>query len=154
MSRVDKPSVLLVDDNEATGTLITALLHRDFNVEIAFDGQEAIDRLVTRKYAAILLDLRMPVTDGFAVLDFLKEHQPQVLAAVLIVTAALTRTELERAETYGVCGIIAKPFEVETLLAAVKQCVSPGEGSALGPVLCSSGPVILLLADLLRQRLM
>jgi CheY-like chemotaxis protein len=154
MSRVDKPSVLLVDDNEATCTLITALLHRDFNVEIAFDGQEAIDRLVTHKYASILLDLRMPVTDGFAVLDFLKEHQPQVLPTVLIVTAALTRAELERSGSYGVCGIVSKPFEVETLLAAVKQCASPGEGSVLGPVLCSSGPVILLLADLLRQRLM
>jgi CheY-like chemotaxis protein len=154
MSRVDKPSVLLVDDNEATCTLITALLHRDFNVEIAYDGQQAIDRLVTHTYASILLDLRMPVTDGFAVLEFLKEHQPQVLTTVLIVTASLTRGELDRAGSYGVCGIVAKPFEVETLLTAVKQCVFPGEGSALGPVLCSSGPVILLLADLLRQRLM
>jgi CheY-like chemotaxis protein len=154
MSRLDQPYVLVVDDNEPTCTLLTALLHRDFNVDIAFDGQEAIDRLRNRQYAAILIDLRMPHADGFAALDFLKAHQPQMLASVLIVTASLGREELERARAYGVCAIITKPFEVDTLLAAVKKCVFPDEGSSLGPVLCSGGPMILLLADLLRQRLM
>ena len=154
MSRVEKPYVLVADDNEATCTLITALLHRDFDVESAFDGREAIERLRTRRYAALLLDLRMPQSDGFAVLDFLKEHQAKMLTRVLIVTAALTRREMDRAGTYSVCAIIPKPFDVETLLDAVKRCTSPDEGSALGPVLCSSGPVILLLADLLHQRLM
>jgi CheY-like chemotaxis protein len=154
MSRPEKPCVLLADDNEATGTLIAALLHRDFDLEIVLDGREAIERLRTRQYATLLLDLRMPHADGFAVLDFLKEHQPNALAKVLIVTAALTKREMERAGTYGVCAIIPKPFEVETLLSAVKKCASLDESSAFGPVLCSSGPVILLLADLLRQRLM
>jgi CheY-like chemotaxis protein len=154
MSRVEKPNVLLADDNDATCTLITALLHRDFNVEVAQNGQEAIDRLRTHRYAALLLDLRMPHTDGFAVLDFLKEQQPKMLASVLVVTAALTTREIKKAESYGVCEIVPKPFEVETLLAAVKRCASSDEGSTLGPVLCSSGPVILFLADLIRQRLM
>src|SRR4029077_20600074 len=101
-----------------------------------------------------LLDLRMPLTDGFAVLDFLKEHQPRTLPSVLVVTAVLTNKQLQRGESYGVCGIVTKPFDIEILLAAVKKCVLPYEGSNLGPVLCSSGPMILLLADLLRQRLM
>ncbi|MGH9419839.1 MAG: response regulator, partial [Thermoanaerobaculia bacterium] len=121
MSRVEKPRVLLVDDNEPTCTLITALLRRDFDVEVAFDGRQAIERLRTQRYATLLLDLRMPHTDGFAVLDFLKEHQPDVLSKVLIVTAALTKREMERASAFRVCAIIPKPFEVETLLSAVKQ---------------------------------
>ncbi|HXH41529.1 MAG TPA: response regulator transcription factor [Thermoanaerobaculia bacterium] len=154
MLRVEKPCILLADDNEATCTLITALLHREFTVDVAVDGQEAIDRLRTRRYAAVLLDLRMPLTDGFAVLEFLKEHQPRTLTNVLVVTAALTDNEVQRAGSYGVCAIVPKPFELETLLAAVKACALPDEGSNLGPVLCSSGPMILLLADLLRQNLM
>lgn len=153
MPRVEKPYVLVADDNDATCTLLTALLHRDFNVDVAFDGHDAIERLRTRQYAAILLDLRMPQTDGFAVLDFLKEHQPRMLASVLVVTASLTQGELQHAGSYGVCAIVSKPFEIETLLAAVKQCVSLDEGSSLGPALCTSGPMILLLADLLHQRL-
>ena len=154
MSRVEKPYVLLADDNEATCTLLTALLHRDFNVEAAFDGRETIERLRTRRYAAVLLDLRMPYADGFAVLDFLKEHQPAILSRVLVVTAAVGTRDLQRAASYPVCGVITKPFEVESLLATVKKCAGADDGSSLGPMLCSSGPVILFLADLLRQRLM
>jgi len=150
MSNAEKPSVLLVDDNQATCTLITAILHRDFSVETAGDGMEAIEKLRIKQYAVILLDLRMPQFDGFSVLDFLKANNPDMLRSVLIVTAVLTRKEIERAKSYGVCGIITKPFDVETLLEAVKQCV--GDRGTLGPtVFCS--PMILLIADLLRQRL-
>ncbi len=154
MSRLEKPYILLADDNEATCTLITALLHRDYNIDLAADGREAIERMRTRRYASILLDLRMPHTDGFAVLDFLKNDHPEQLPCVLVVTAALTQPELDRARSYGVCGIIRKPFDIETLIAAVRNCVPPEDSGSLGPVLCSSGPVILLLADLLRQRLL
>jgi CheY-like chemotaxis protein len=154
MSRVEKPHVLVADDNEATCTLLTAILHRDFNVEASFDGRETIERLRTRRYAVLILDLRMPQADGFAVLDFLKEHQPAMLPRVLVVTAAVSARDLQRAASYGVCGVITKPFEVETLLATVKSCTSMDDANPLGPMLCSSGPVILLLADLLRQRLM
>jgi CheY-like chemotaxis protein len=154
MSRVEKPYVLLADDNEATCTLLTALLRRDFNVEAAFDGQETIERLRTRRYDVLLLDLRMPLADGFAVLDFLNEHQPDMLSRVLVVTAAVAARDLQRAASYGLCGIVTKPFDVETLLATVKKCAGVDDGNALGPMLCSSGPVILFLADLLRQRLM
>jgi CheY-like chemotaxis protein len=154
MAHNEKPRVLIVDDNEATCTLITALLQREFAVETASDGVEAIDKLRTNSYSAILLDLRMPQTDGFAVLDFLKQNSPDLLPNVLVVTASLTRGEIERARGYGVCGIVTKPFEVEILLAAVKECAGPaGDGSALGNVIAST-PVLLLLADLLKQRLM
>ena len=90
MPNVDKPFVLLVDDNEATCTLITAVLHRDFAVEVASDGTEAIERLRTKHYAAIILDLRMPQPDGFAVLEFIEQHDRRQLRNVLVVTAALS----------------------------------------------------------------
>jgi len=154
MLNSEKPYVLLVDDNEATGTLIKALLRRDFEIEIVNDGAEAIESLKTRQYAAILLDLLMPRTDGFAVLQFLSEHAPDVIKRVIVLTAALTPQELARARAYPICGVVAKPFEVENLLAAVKQCATGGEGNSLTNVFVSSGPVILLLAGLLRQRWM
>ena len=153
MSRVEKPYVLLADDNEATCTLLTALLHRDFNVEAAFDGQEAIERLRTRRYAVLLLDLRMPQPDGFAVLEFIEQHDRRQLRNVLVVTAALSAPEIARAKAFDICGIIGKPFDVDALLEAVKQCAaSSDDGHPIGNVL-SSG-VILLLADLIRARLM
>lgn len=151
MTRVEKPYVLLVDDNEATCTLVTALLQREFAVETATDGASAIERLKTQQYAAVLLDLRMPGMDGYGVLEFLKTHKPEILRQVLILTAALSERELARVRQYEVCGIVAKPFEVETLLHAVRQCAG-GDGPALGRFFFSNG-MILLLAEVLRQRL-
>lgn len=153
MSKIENPSVLLVDDNEATCTLVTALLRRDFHVETCGDGAEAIENLKTRQYAAVLLDLRMPNIDGFGVLEFLKQNSPQTVRRTIILTASLTPAEIARARTYDIFCVVSKPFEVEVLLAAVKQCASH-EGTSLGNVFATGGPVILLLADLLRQRWM
>jgi CheY-like chemotaxis protein len=144
---VEKPFVLVVDDNEATCTLITALLDRDFEIETAADGDDAIDQLRTKNYAAILLDLRIPRVDGFAVLDFVRDQKPDDLRRILVLTAALTKAEIARVKSYKICGIVAKPFEVETLLAAVKQCVDP-DAPPSGRFIASG--VILLLAEVLR----
>jgi len=151
MSSIEKPFVLLVDDNEATCTLIAAILQGDFTVEVARDGNEAIEKLRTGHYGAILLDLLMPQADGFAVLEWLKEHAPARLRNVLIVTASLREKDLSRAKAFDICGVVTKPFEVDTLLDAVRQCVSGGDGNPIGSVLYSSGTVIMLLADLLRS---
>lgn len=152
MSKNEKPNVLLVDDNEATCTLVTALLHREFSVETASDGIEALDRLKTNRYAVILLDLRMPQLDGFGVLDHLADTTPDVLPQVIVLTASLTSGEVARVKKYDVCGIVQKPFEVEELLSAVKRCATTdSDRTNLGEVICQSGPVILLIADLLRQ---
>lgn len=150
---MEKQFVLLADDNEATCTLIKALLRPEFEVDAVMDGVDAIERLKSHSYAAILLDLRMSVADGYAVLDFLRAERPELLGRVLVVSAALSQNERERLATYDICGVIAKPFEVETLLAAVKECTGDdGTGPMRGPLI-SSG-MILLIADLLRQRLM
>jgi CheY-like chemotaxis protein len=149
---MEKPWVLLVDDNEATTTLVTALLQREFEVEAVGDGIDAVEKLKTKNYAAILLDLRMPQLDGYGVLDHLKANKPGAVASVIILTASLGAKELARVKQYEICAIVAKPFDVESLLAVVKQCAG-SEPRHLGGNFLSSG-MIILIADLLRQRLM
>lgn len=151
MDKSERPPVLLVDDNEPTCTLMTALLQRDFIVECVLDGMEAIEKLRTKTYGAVVLDLVMPHLDGYGVLDFLKASNPEMLKKVLVVTAALTSADVKRVQSYDVCAMISKPFDVETLLNTVKHCTD-GPSSPRGTFL-SSG-VLLLIADLLRQRWM
>lgn len=147
--KAEKPHVLLVDDNEAVCTLIVALLQREFDVECVMDGADAIERLRTKSYSTILLDLRMPHTDGFAVLDFLRDHNPDMLRRVLVLTASLTKGETERVRKYAICDFVAKPFEVERLLHAVRDCIGPSGEPNLAAFM--SGGVLILLADLLRR---
>lgn len=147
---MEKPFVLVADDNEATCTLITALLRAEFTVDIATDGGEAIEKLKRRAYAAILLDLRMPVLDGYGVLDHLRDERPDLLQHVLIVTAALTPREMERLKPYAVCGVIAKPFEVDSLFNAVRQCAGDSSSQfTRGPLI--SGGMLILIAEMLRR---
>jgi CheY-like chemotaxis protein len=146
---MEKPCVLLVDDNEATCTLVTAVLQRDFSVEVASDGTEALEKLKTGEYAAILLDLRMPPPDGYAVMDALLQTRPDLLQRIVILSAALTERERQRVKNYPVCKVISKPFEVETLVAAVKACTGD-TGNAFGNVI-SSG-VLLLIAEMFQRR--
>ncbi len=148
---MEKPFVLLIDDNEATTTLITAILHKEFDVDVAADGTDALEKLRTKNYRAIVLDLLMPQLDGYGVLDFLRNNHPEVLKSVLVVSAALSRKEMARVREYHVCEIISKPFEVDHLIGAVRRCagLEPGPRATI----LTSG-MLLLLADLLRQRWM
>jgi CheY-like chemotaxis protein len=153
MSPVERPAVLVVDDNEATCTLITAILQHDFRVEIAIDGMDAIEKIKTTRFASILLDLRMPHYDGFTTLDFLKANQPNALRTVLVVTAVMMSKETERAKSYGICGLITKPFEVDTLLDAVKRCASDVDNGIRATGVFAAAPTLLLIADLLSRRI-
>lgn len=144
---MEKPFVLVADDNEATCTLLIALLRNDFTVEVAHDGAEAIAKLTSRRYAAVLLDLLMPRSDGYDVLDFAQMQRPDLLARILVVTASLTQRQLERVRSYPICGVVAKPFDVEVLLNAVRACAGEGDNGGLKPLITAG--VILMLADLL-----
>ena len=146
---MDKPFVLIADDNEATCTLLIALLRKDFTVETARDGAEAIAKLTGRRYVAVLVDLLMPRSDGYDVLDFVQNERPDMLPRTLVVTASLTQRQLERVRAYPICGVVAKPFDVEVLLSAVKRCAGDDPDGASRAALLSAG-AILLLADFLR----
>lgn len=147
-----KPVVLLVDDNEATCTLIKAVLASEFTVEVAGDGAQAIEKIKSRQYAAAIIDLLLPIVDGYAVLDYLRAERPDLLTRSLIVSAALTSKALDRLAAYETAGIISKPFDVETLREAVRRCAASDETPPRGPLL--SGSVILLLASVLDKRWM
>jgi DNA-binding NarL/FixJ family response regulator len=71
---------------------------------------------------------------------------------VLIVTAALGERDIARANDFDIFGLIPKPFDVETLLAAVKQCATTSDSSLGGTLF--NGTMMLLLADLIQKRLM
>jgi CheY-like chemotaxis protein len=154
MTKSEKPYVLLVDDNEATCTLVTALLQREFEVDVAGDSTEAIESLKKRRYAAILLDLHIPNGGWSAVLDFVKQHSPEAMKTVLVLTVSLRSQDLAGARKYAVCGVLTKPFEVESFVSAVKQCARISDGGKLGNVFATGGPVILLLAEVLQRKLL
>lgn len=123
MTLSEQPIALLVDDNEATCTLINAILKPYFTIEVASNGDDAIDKVTSRPYSIVLLDLRMPQRDGYAVLEHIQRESPDLLHRVIVVTAALTDVEVARARAFGIFDIVRKPFEVDHLLSVVLDCL-------------------------------
>jgi CheY-like chemotaxis protein len=84
------------------------------------NGQEALDLLHENTYSVVLLDLLMPVVDGFTVLDRLSDgHKP--LPVVLVVTGA-DRRALAQLDAQRIHGIVRKPFDPEELASLVVAC--------------------------------
>lgn len=113
---------LVVDDDAGIRILVARVLTRQgFIVDSARDGAEAIELMLQHDYAVITLDLMMPRIDGFAVIKYLTEHQPEKLQNVIVMTAfgagALQKVcpPVER--------FLEKPFDISALLAEATECI-------------------------------
>src|SRR5215212_8746059 len=79
--------VLVVDDEPAIRALVAKIVERaGFPVDSARDGADAIEKLESREYAVVVVDLMMPVVDGFGLIDYLK-HRSNERPAVIVVSA-------------------------------------------------------------------
>ena len=111
--------VMLVDDDRDIRQLVrTALEDSGFAVVEAGDGVEALNRVTDQRPRLIVLDVNMPRMDGF---QFLEAYHalPAPHAPVLLFTAEPDAGE--RAKGVRVDGIIAKPFDLDDLLSAVRH---------------------------------
>jgi CheY-like chemotaxis protein len=119
--------VLLVEDDLLTREAVTLLLSGDgYMVAAAGNGREALERL--RAYERpdlILLDLRMPVMDGYAFQRHLQEDPGLASIPVLLFSAAGDAGA--RASDLGAAGCLQKPVATEQLLEAVHRCCGPGK---------------------------
>lgn len=117
----DGGRVLVVDDEDAIRALVSRVLVRaGFDAEQAGDGAEAIERLDTAKYDAVVLDLMMPRVDGFGVVEHLIETQPRMVEKTVVLTAFPKTAVRER--LHHLCGVLSKPFELNDLVAMVEEC--------------------------------
>ena len=120
MPREEK-RILVVDDDPAIRTLLfTILRRRGLPVDMAKHGTEAVERLGRCNYALVLLDLMMPVMNGWQVLEKLAEMDGAMRPAVILMTAG---TEPRDFDPDIVIGSIRKPFDVELVYDTVIGCI-------------------------------
>jgi two-component system response regulator ResD len=147
MSRIDAPgrlwSVLVVDDDAALQGLLSTLLTRHgFSVDCASNGRLAFEYLKRGSYSVILLDLMMPDVNGFELLDRIERESPSLMRRVIVLSGAAQRV-VDGLDASRVWGLIRKPFDINELLAATKECAGGRVNAVLGPpspVLGSTAP--------------
>lgn len=116
--------VLVVDDDDQIRQMTSCVLELDgYEVVTAANGLAALGRLQRRPPSVILLDMMMPVMDGWRFSEAYRAL-PGPHAPIVVLTAAPDPAAC--AAEIGAAGYLAKPFEVDELLASVDRLVSPG----------------------------
>ncbi len=115
--------VLVVDDNVANVQLLSALLARSGlrTVRSALDAQAALDAVRESEPDVILLDLHMPKTDGYAVLERLAITTDVEYLPVLVLTADTTKDAVHRALSLGARDFLTKPFDATEVVLRVRN---------------------------------
>ncbi len=118
--------ILVVDDDEAIRTLLfTVLRRRGFAVDRARNGKEAIEAMQRCRYVVALIDLMMPVKNGWEVLDWIATCPKSERPLAIVLTAGTSSREMS---PDIVAGMVKKPFDVEVLLDMVLACASVCDG--------------------------
>ena len=114
--------ILCVDDDPEILIFITRLLSAEgYTVESCGLGQEALEKVATRAYGLVLLDIAMPGLDGWEVCQMIKSDSYLAGIKVHLVTAKPIDRTSERLQDVGADGFLLKPFRAEDLIELVRN---------------------------------
>ncbi len=139
--------VLVVDDDHGLRFSVKESLAQrgQFEIDEAFDGINAIEKVKANNYSLVLLDVDMPRLDGLEALKLIKEYDPSII--VIVMTAYATIDNAVRAVKEGAFNYISKPVKGEDLLALMDRALKAqsliSEIAASAPVLMEAGRKII-----------
>ena len=112
--------ILVVDDSEEIRFLLQTMLEtQGYHVETASDGARGLECMMREHYHLVILDVMMPVKDGYSVLREMRDAGLRDATRVLMLTAKSTDADWARGYALGVDDYLTKPFDPEELLEAV-----------------------------------
>jgi CheY-like chemotaxis protein len=113
--------VLVIDDEMAIVDVVRKVLEwNGYEVVAATDGSRGFAAAQRQSPDAIILDLMMPVMDGFAVLEALRANERTADVPVLVLTAVLSNAVEDRCVSLGASSYLRKPFDPAELLDALE----------------------------------
>ncbi|WP_342651154.1 ATP-binding protein [Pseudomonas sp. REB1044] len=126
----DGQPMLLVEDNPVNQSVIEAMLRSlGFEVDLATDGEQAVTLATEKSYAAILMDCRLPHTDGYQATRCIRLHQADV--PIIALTANALPGDRERCLEAGMNDYLSKPFKRADLLRTLQRWL-PDRTAATG----------------------
>lgn len=122
--------ILLAEDNDVNQMLVVTLLNQwDYEVEIAENGQIAVDMLKSKNYALILMDVHMPELDGYEATQLIRKEfsAPKSNTPIVAMTASALKGEAEKCLAAGMDDYISKPFDKNVLYEKIARLVNAQE---------------------------
>jgi two-component system, NtrC family, response regulator GlrR len=127
------PTVLVVDDDKLTRFSVSRILGRaGYHVREAGSAEEGMTAIEVERPALVLLDIRLPGKDGFAVLRAIRKSHPQL--PVVMITAHHTEETARKAKAHGAWAYLVKPCNAAELQSVVSTALhtGPEPGSVTG----------------------
>ena len=121
------PKILLVEDNEMNRDMLSRrLLRRGYEVVIAVDGQQGVDLANSEQPAVILMDMSLPVIDGWEATRRVKAGDATKHIPVIALTAHAMAGDREQALAAGCDDYDTKPIDLDRLLPKIEKYAGPG----------------------------
>lgn len=114
--------ILLVEDNEMNRDMLSRrLIRKGYEIIIAVDGSEAIEKAITEKPDLILMDMSLPVIDGWTATKQLKEKEETKSTPIIALTAHAMAGDHQKAINAGCDDYDTKPIELPRLLSKIES---------------------------------
>ena len=124
---LEEASILLVEDNLINQKIVILSLEKLVkNIDIANNGKEALDKFGTTNYDLILMDIQMPVMDGFLATKKIREIEASTnsFTPIIAITANAMSGDREACLAVGMDDYISKPFQIDILVEKMKNLLS------------------------------
>ncbi len=124
--KIKKPKLLIVEDDEfLVDLLLEGFSDQKIEIEVAYDGEKALEKVKEVKPDLILLDILLPKIDGFEVLKRLKEDKSTAKIPVVILSNLGQKEEIQRGYKLGAVDFLVKAsFSLEEVVKKVKKYLS------------------------------
>ncbi|UKS27577.1 response regulator [Paenibacillus sp. HWE-109] len=118
--------ILLVEDNEINQQVALEILEeRGYDIIIAENGQDAIDKLASEAIDLILMDIHMPIMDGVEATKLIREHEAYRHIPIIGLTANVVKQDHERYLRIGMDDVLSKPLDVNRLFSVIGKWLLP-----------------------------
>ncbi|MBO4464398.1 MAG: response regulator [Prevotella sp.] len=117
--------ILIAEDNDSNFILMTYVVKGKYEYERARDGKEAVEMVNAGSFDLVLMDLKMPVMDGFEATKVIKSKLPSL--PVIALTANVFDIDRQNAEAAGCDDFVAKPINREKFLATIERYIKKEE---------------------------
>lgn len=135
-----KPNILVVEDESAISTLLQYNLEKEgYDVELAFDGEEALIMCAERVPDLIIMDWMMPKLSGVETCRRLRRKKITLKVPIILLTARSEETDRVTGLDVGADDYISKPFSIPELLARIRALLRRAQPSLLEDVINKGG---------------
>jgi len=120
--------ILLIEDNEINKALILeSLADLPYEVDVATDGREAVRKFEGERYQLVVVDLQLPIMDGYEVVDRMRAHEQRHGAPrtpIMAATANAFPSDRKRCLASGMDDYLSKPFDIDDFVDRVAYWTS------------------------------